>query len=63
MAKINISVSSNSSKPNITISKGPVGPQGEQGIQGEQGEQGPEGNVVNLSAIPDVILAENPPLA
>jgi len=62
MAKINISVSSDSSKPRITISKGPVGPQGEQGIQGEVGPQGPAGTVLELSAIPDVILNEEPPV-
>ena len=54
MAKINVSVSSSSSKPNVTVSKGPVGPQGEQGAQGEAGPQGPAGVVSNLESIPNV---------
>lgn len=54
MAKINVSVSSSSSKPNVTVSKGPVGPQGEQGVQGEAGPQGPAGAVSNLESISNV---------
>jgi len=53
MAKINVSVSSSSSKPNVTISKGPVGPQGEQGVQGEAGPQGAEGTVSSVNDIPE----------
>ena len=53
MAKINVSVSSSSSKPNVTVSKGPVGPQGEQGIQGEAGPQGAEGTVSSVNDIPE----------
>ncbi len=54
MAKINVSVSSSSSKPNVTVSKGPVGPQGEQGVQGESGPSGPAGVVPSLESIPNV---------
>ena len=53
MAKINVSVSSSSSKPNVTVSKGPVGPQGGQGIQGEAGPQGVEGTVSSVNDIPE----------
>ena len=53
MAKINVSVSSSSSKPNVTVSKGPVGPQGEQGIQGEAGPQGAQGTVSSVNDIPE----------
>ena len=56
MAKINVSVSSSSSKPNVTVSKGPVGPQGEQGVQGEAGPQGVAGTISSVNDIPEFDL-------